>query len=115
MSRASIFSVIISRSPKLRNDCEGQHSIVYIYGATESSSTATLHAKDHGGQPSKPDFVMRLSLRVFATSNGCADLITGMRDSPKNAVPKCQNSIQNPCQPRPSQTPAAPFKRLYPN
>jgi hypothetical protein len=33
MSRASIFSVIISRSPNLRNDCEGQHSIVYIYGA----------------------------------------------------------------------------------
>src|SRR5215472_10685437 len=36
-------------------------------------------------------------------------------DSRKNAVPKYQNTIQNTYQPRPSQTPAAPFKRLYPN
>jgi hypothetical protein len=40
---------------------------------------------------------------------------TAWWDSRKKAVRKYQNTNQNTYQPRPPQTPATPFKRLYPN
>src|SRR5215471_10203725 len=56
------------------------------------------------------------------SATGCRIMSVLRRSSPSawwnsriKAVRKYQNTNQNTYQPRPSQTPAAPFKRLYPN
>jgi hypothetical protein len=108
MSRASIFSVIISRSPNLRNDCEGQHSIVYIYGAAWGLAelaaqdapelvAAEIH-QDGGFQPFRPSDLRtnlwRVSALLFGRGRANYDLVgeqrtgrPGLRHSCKSWMP----------------------------